>query len=87
MLITGIVFTQLAIFSYLQKRLLNVKSPRKKERTTKAPVEKKKRRLYSDMQDDDEDLSGGSTIILDQTSDNSEDLTSPYDLSVPSCKW
>lgn len=65
-----------------------MKSPQKKLKPTKAPVAKKKRCLLNSdkLADVDDDLSEASTIVLNHTSDTSDNLKSTDDVPVPSCK-
>lgn len=71
------------MYSYLQKRMLNVKSPRKRQGTTPERGRSNKRHHTefspSDQGDDyDADSSGGSTVLLPPGSSSDGD---------GSCKW
>ncbi|XP_030579956.1 uncharacterized protein LOC115776609 [Archocentrus centrarchus] len=67
-----------SMYSYLQKRILNIKSPRKRQGPTPERGRSKKRRHIefspSDQgEDDDADSSGGSTILLPPVSSSDGD--------------
>ncbi len=70
--------SQMSIYKNLHKRLQNVKSPQKRQGPTPERGHTKKRRCIdfsaSDQGEDyDADSSGGSTVILHQTSGTSDD--------------